>query len=77
MKIHMRLCYFCHENGQEVKAVGYYNPQPDETYDLCEKHKKICEQEKFNVLPLDEDDQIRVEEDQTQYPLPAIRKFEE
>jgi len=76
MKILVRICYFCSELGKTVQAVAYYSPQPDETYDLCEEHKEICKKEKFNVLPLDEADQI-TQKDEPQYPLPAIRKFED
>lgn len=58
MRIYLRLCYFCHSDGEIVTAVGSYDTPQFERYDLCEKHLKICEEEERPIYRFKEGEEI-------------------
>lgn len=50
-----KICYFCDEDGDFVKAVAEYTAKDDEIYAVCPKHLKDVKKAKLDYWIIDED----------------------
>lgn len=57
-----KLCFFCDEDGEFVKAVAEYIAEDKEYYCVCPKHLKDVKKVKYNYDIID-DDYIEEEEE--------------
>ena len=45
----MKICDLCQDDGEEVKAVGWYTANDGVDYDVCKKHAKDAKDAGFEV----------------------------
>ena len=58
MKVLLRLCYLCWDDGEEIPATySYYAKAAQDWFDICDEHKKETEKLGFEIIEIKENPQ--------------------